>query len=286
MYNSERIEEQSFWASLGNGFHICDDAFLSAQAAFNFPAEEMQVLSATLKHEGYLHLPSPAWNLPLKEMAELVCQIKEAGLPPVFSFVYDEFWALFFRLDNIFKSFLGSDYFMLPDCWVWHVDPRQNESGWKPHRDKKIPTVFPDGTPGSITTWIPLTEATPLNGCMYVVPRHLDRGGEKDGLYGFDLSSIRALPALPGNILMWNQYLFHWGGRTSPMAVSPRISVSFEFQSAKIPGLRKTLMKNRTIYSFEERLGLIAKQILQYQHMYPLNDSLREVAENIMKRVP
>ena len=36
--------------------------------------------------------------------------------------------------------------------------------------DKGRRALFEDGSPKSLTTWIPLSNATALNGCMYIVP--------------------------------------------------------------------------------------------------------------------
>lgn len=63
---------------------------------------------------------------------------------------------------------------MLPDFWAWNVDPVRGDAGWRPHRDRGRTTLLPDGGPKSITTWIALTRATPLNGCMHVVPARND----------------------------------------------------------------------------------------------------------------
>jgi len=65
---------------------------------------------------------------------------------------------------------------MMPDIWVFNIDPlRAEPAGWKPHRDRPYETpLMPDMSAASINFWIPLTEATPLNGCMYILPRQFD----------------------------------------------------------------------------------------------------------------
>jgi hypothetical protein len=92
------------------------------------------------------------------------------------------------------------------------------------------------GTPKSLTVWLPLTDATPLNGCVYVVP------ADRDPTYNtpdeqhlrFELSDIRALPAAAGSLLAWTQGIIHWGARTAPRQVGPRISLSSEFQRRNV----------------------------------------------------
>ena len=111
---------------------------------------------------------------------------------------------------------------------------KKEQQGWGPHRDRLLELGFKpfadDGSPASLNFWVPLTRATPKNGCMYVVPR------SKDGCYnntaceahfgylhgttnnrvpgagggrpfpenftaGFSLQDVRALPREPGEVM-------------------------------------------------------------------------------------
>ena len=121
---------------------------------------------------------------------------------------------------------------LLTEEWI----DRLIEMGFRP--------FAPDGSPASLNFWVPLTRATPRNGCMYAVPR------SKDGCYnntdceahfgylhgttnnrvpgagggrafpdnftaGFSLQDVRALPRVPGEVMAWDGQLLHWGGRVS-----------------------------------------------------------------------
>ncbi len=35
---------------------------------------------------------------------------------------------------------LGFDAKMMPDFWIWYVDPGKEEAGWSPHREKTYNT--------------------------------------------------------------------------------------------------------------------------------------------------
>jgi hypothetical protein len=66
------------------------------------------------------------------------------------------------------------------DALAWHVDARNGESGFSPHRDRQ-PEVSPstfrsDGSAMYTTCWIALSDATPETGCLYVIPRNCDPG--------------------------------------------------------------------------------------------------------------
>jgi ectoine hydroxylase-related dioxygenase (phytanoyl-CoA dioxygenase family) len=140
--------------------------------------------------------------------------------------------------------------------------------------------LFDDGSPKSLTTWIPLTAATPLNSCMYIVPASQDPtyGTAEESEHKFDLPSIRALPAVPGDFFIWNQAILHWGSKTSPLAPETRVSIAFEFQRADVPPFNAPLLEPLGVLTFEARLRLIAKQILQYQHMYALDPEVEKFA--------
>lgn len=274
------LKDPAFWRDLGAGLHVGDAEFFRTIQPLGLGSEVTSKLGALLRVEGYFQLPPPNWRLPLDQMVALVKTLDDRKLPLPFAFIYDEFWALYFRLDGLLKALLGPGYLRLPDFWTWLVDPQRNQSGWEAHRDKGWQALFPDRSPKSLTIWIPLTNATPLNGCMYVVPADRDPvyGTEKDTTWCHKLSDVRALPAEAGSVLCWTQALLHWGSSTSRRERNPRVSVAFEFQSGEVPPMNQPLTKPNEIPQFEFRLRLIGKQILQYKHMYPLSPEIEAIA--------
>src|SRR5207244_2616081 len=95
-------------------------------------------------------------------------------------------------------------------------EPTPGASGWPPHCDDA-------NRPNRVTVWIPLSDATLDNGCMYVVPR--DRAAADADAR---LQACRALPAAAGSILGWNFDVLHWGS-TCTRPGEPRIAISQEF---------------------------------------------------------
>lgn len=283
----ERLHDQWFWRDFAPDLHVVDVAFLTPQTVFAIDAAGIENGRALLRREGYFEIPPPDWGLPIADMAALVVRLDEAGLPAPFSFMYDEFWCLFVRLNRILEGVLGQGFFRLPDFWAWIVRPDRMDSGWQPHRDKTFPTaLFDDGSPKSVTIWIPLTDSTPLNGCIYIVPADRDptynTPHEKE--WRFAHPDIRALPAPAGTILCWNQAVLHWGSHACGRETAPRISVAFEFQSAGAAPFNQPLTNPNVIPEFDFRVRLVAKQILQYKHMYPLAPAIERKAEEIMAR--
>lgn len=209
----------------------------SADARYFRPVSEVDVtaLQSELWTEGYFVaravLPHPL----VAACRGAVERAAEAGVATVGAFAFDAPWELERALAPFADAALGAEARLRPAWWAWLLDtdaPR----GWRPHRDR--PDVASDerGAPRSITLWIALTDATPENGCMYVVPAPLDvqyvNPNATDDV--MSLQCVRALPAPAGSVLGWSSSLLHWGG-ISRTGVRGRISLSFEYQTADVP---------------------------------------------------
>lgn len=282
---NEDWSSQEFWRQLAPSLHIEDAEYLRGASILQVSTEIGTSLKELMRVEGYFQLPPPQWGMPLDDMAALVALLDARAIPAPFAFLFDEFWLLFAKLAPLVETQLGDGFFMLPDFWVWFVDPKRDDRGWSPHRDKGYQALRSDGSPKSVTVWLPLTEANTLNGCMYLVPADRDPtyGTPQDGEWKFAHADIRALPARPGSILMWNQAVLHWGSHTNSRETRPRISAAFEFQAGDVPAFNQPLLDPRKVPAFPFRLKLIAKQILQYQHMYALAPEIRQRAEQILQ---
>jgi len=280
----DQVRHVDFWRNLGTGLHVQDKEFLAQQTAFEWDQATLDDVRNRVRDDGYFQLPPQQWGLPIDAMANVVRELDAQGLPLPFSFLYDEFWALYWRLDKLIGALLGPGYLRLPDFWTWLVDPQRGQSGWKPHRDRSWTSLFPDKSPKSITVWIPLTHATPLNSCIYAVPANRDPtyGTPEDKEWRHQAHDVRALPAEAGSVLMWTQALLHWGSSASPRETQPRISVAFEFQSGLVDPLNHPLTRPNEIPSHDLRLVLIGKQILQYSHMYPLSHNIKDLANQLL----
>jgi hypothetical protein len=236
-----------------------------------------------MRLEGYFQAHDPELVDLAARLSAAISRCVELGIPPVFIFLFDEAWAAFIRQHQMIASFLGPDYQVLPDFWAWHIDPKASQAGWRPHRDKGRMSLASDGSPLSLTMWAPLTEASPLNGCMYMLPANRDPayGTETENEWQIDYPSIRALPSAPGDFFIWNQAVLHWGAQSSPFAEKPRMSMALEFQRADAPAFNQPLLGTVAVLNFSSRLALVAKQILQYRHMYPLPPVMQEMAQQL-----
>ncbi|CAM9128545.1 unnamed protein product, partial [Ectocarpus fasciculatus] len=288
------ISDQSFWKKLAPDMHIYD-------ADFSNSIQFVQINNATgsyfqdlMIREGYIQIDPIAFTTPIEKMVQTIEKLHENKLPLAFSYVYDEFWLIFVSMHQVIEAMVGPGYKRLPDFWTWRIDPIAEERGWGLHRDKNGRTIGEDGLPNSLTVWIPLTDATTLNGCMYILPADRDpsyaaigTGPEEDTVPQAPLIELvdefRALPIDAGGVLMWNQQVYHYGSHASRRAAAPRYSLAMEFQSTDIPPMNLPLYDPLSLPSFQERLKLIAKQIIQYKHMYALDEETFEFAEAILQ---
>lgn len=284
----EQAQNPDYWKNLNPQLTVSEDLTSLSGNALTIEQEHMDKLLFNLKKEGYFQLDSFLSEAEILRMADGIEKLRQSGWPVPFAFIYDEFWHTFSRLSQILSVILGEDYRQLPAFWSWYIDTTNAEKGWHPHRDNGGNTLLPDGMPKCVTIWIPLSDAIPLNGCMYILPAPFDpnyggkvQKGEKKEIINFQ--DIRALPATAGSVLCWNHAVLHWGSRSSERAPHPRISLAFEFQRSDVEPYKTPLLDPSNPPNFNQRLALIGKQILQYQHMYRLSEELAELATELQK---
>ena len=280
--NTDNFNDISFWNKIFERLHISHtDNLKSNVKAFDIENNRLDLYKNRLITEGYIQLPKLEWDDWFSEIKEVIELFEHLRIPLPFIFVYCEPWLLAFKLNIIIKKLFGESYYLLPDFWAWHVDPIKEDAGWGPHRDKGPNSLFQNGEPKSLTIWIPLTDATIDNGCMYVLPANRDPSylsGDIDK-EKLDMQNIVALPASAGSPIIWNQGILHWGSRSRPRNTPPRMSVAFEVQIAKVDPFNSPLLEPLGIPNFEDRLKLICKQVLQYSHMYPLQPDIELFAK-------
>lgn len=282
---SDRFLDRNYWLERAPSLHIGDAGI----AASPIRGARAAGLKPRLLAEGYFQAHHE-WGIDLAPLAQTVRALASAKMLPVFCFVYDEVWALFRALEPLYRAFLG-DYAILPAFWAWNIDPGKGEAGWSMHRDRGRHALMPDGAPVSLTTWIALSRATPENGCLYIVPANADPTYNtplEDVFVNFKSEAAEArarpLPAGPGDFFMWNQAVLHWGGRSSPQAQESRVSLSLEFQRTDVRAFEKPLIGYDAFLPLEERLKLIATQILKYRHMYAVDSESEAFARTLLGR--
>eukprot|EP00041_Stephanoeca_diplocostata_P005382 m.61093 g.61093 ORF g.61093 m.61093 type:complete len:498 (+) comp15752_c0_seq1:288-1781(+) len=177
-------------------------------------------------------------------LAEAIDVLEDAGWPSTFLMVYDEVWILQQLVQPVMTAASGN----LPnmDILALKVDPAHGSAGFSPHRDRQPTDVAgsfrADGSPKYTTCWLALSDATPENSCLYVIPRPFDPGysagdgtGPDDDMMRDALATkesyqnIRGLPVQQGEALFFSHRTIHWGSRGHPAYAHPRKALSFAF---------------------------------------------------------
>jgi hypothetical protein len=276
------LADPTLWRGLAPGMHVAEKGVSASETPpIPFDGAVLESLKGDLAREAYFQLPPQDWGFDVAHLAAGVSAVVRAGYLPVFAFMYDEPWLMYARLRRLIATALDERYMMMPAFWAWHIDGVREPAGWTPHRDLGYRTLLPDRRPKAMTFWLPLTDATPQNGCMYILPADRDPnyGTPRDHETNLELQNVRALPSAAGGVLGWTQAAFHWGGRARTPIAQPRISISVEFQRGDQPPLYEPLLDPAAMPDPALRLRLILRQVLQYQHMYPLPPDLKTLGE-------
>ncbi|OSQ36147.1 phytanoyl-CoA dioxygenase family protein [Thalassospira mesophila] len=293
MISPEQAQKADFWRQLNPDLHIDghagaanghDTGPMAAGMLFDPAKIDFSTLSDRFWDEGYFLLSDVLAVDVLARVRNAIERLVAARLPPAMIYLYDEAWQVFAALSPLLSHFLGDRVALLPHFWAWHIDPGAQGKGWPPHRDYQGESVIGDDMLISLSLWVPLSDATPENGCMYVLPRSFERWYKSPVSKPQDvlLQDVRALPAVPGAVMGWRQDVYHWGGRASSYAASPRISLSLEFQNAAFDPLGEPLLDMTSPPQFKTRLALIGAQFAKYQHMQDMDKDVLAWAEGLV----
>jgi hypothetical protein len=274
------ILSRTYWLDLNPHLTISEDALPLSFESHPLGSTELEELADALDARGYFHT-RPVLSLEsLERLLEGIEQLRAHRVHPAFCFVYDEYWAVTrtCSVSNAIAAVLGPGFLQFPDVWCHYVQPLTGASGWRPHID-----AFGEG---SLTVWIPLTEASLENGCMYIIPRDLAPPGGLDGGGVLPLlQATRALPANPGEFLGWDFDTIHWGSSASNKATSPRVSLSYDFLAARFASSRALFSTSGALPSFEMRLLSIERNFHRYESFEPAAVPYRKVLESARDRI-
>jgi hypothetical protein len=268
----DRFRSPDFWRGFCPDLHNSHAPFARIREPYTIHSADAGQAREQLLTDGYF---ATRPIVTIEEAARLrrgIERMASANYPSVFACVYDEFWRLFQGLEELLEPVLGAEYCLVPEgIWAFYVPTGHSGRGrWSaasPHRDSlgPDPGILGGGAPQLINLWIPLTDADPLNSCMYVVPAPFDpsfrstsRAAEFDQI---DPQDIRALPARAGSVLGWSTHLLHWGSRSSGRARVPRISLSLYVQRADASRFYDDIVTRASEVPFEKRIEWIGRSM-------------------------
>jgi hypothetical protein len=255
-------QSAEFWRRLAPGLTISDTlpsrVIERSEAAVRQDRERLST-------EGYVHMDQPGIVAPYDAIANAMERIEQARLPAAFVAVFDEVWAMAAQMQGVVSDLLETDAALVPDFWATFSRP--GDAGAAAGRKRPGKALNDDGSPNTLSAWMPITEATTENGCVYVVPsmhdKNYDNGSNDRADAG--LQAIRAVPAKPGDVLIWTGETYTWQSRTSQYwKGKPQMSLSWEFQSAAASPFEGYVVDSLPYVPFEMRLALIAQQMPRY----------------------
>ncbi len=268
----DQAADAGFWRALNPQLRISDRPFAAAVTPARVEPAVTERAARQLVEEGYCQTPPILAAEAIAPLKTGVERVVAAGFPPVFTCVYDEFYRAFAGLDGLFAPLVGDGYLLgLHGLWTFFV-PAGNPAyaRWTalaPHRDSlgPDPSVLAGGLPSLLTVWIPLTDVTPLDSCMYIVPAACDPdyySGERDVRpERIRLQDVRALPAAAGSVIGWSTHAVHWGSRSSRFADGPRIAVAAYVQRGDMPRCHPFTVDFGASLPFGTRLAWIAESL-------------------------
>ena len=196
--------------------------------------------------------------------------------------MYDEAWQLSRTIDNHMGPITGNTN--NGDMLAWDIDPNRNEAGFSPHRDRQpdhIPSSFhSNGMPKYSTAWVALTDATPENSCLYVIPKEFDPGYTTGDLDEVDplqrclhdkdcYQNIRALPVPKGHGIFFTHRILHWGSRGRKGYPTPRMALSVACSSNEYePCYFQNPAQQLPYPEYSVRLGLVCGQCICYHERF------------------
>eukprot|EP01043_Picozoa_sp_COSAG02_P056997 COSAG02_NODE_6847_length_3329_cov_2.747368_2_plen_339_part_00 len=233
--------------------HCCDAThWASHSAPLPRSGHAVSQRQEELQTEGYTRLPHATTAVEAAALATAIARLVRAGWHPLWCLVFDESWLWLSRMRRVLEAVINKDAVPNFDYMAWYIDPCRSEAGWVPHRDRRSMPVERGAAPLYCTVWLALTEATPLNGCMHILPadRDIAYGGNDLVTDAHDcecahqwVQDIRALPCKPAEALVWTGRALHFGGRSCARAPVPRISIAcalsvprFEDPHLRVPG--------------------------------------------------
>ncbi len=293
---TEDLLNPAFWDDLLPG-----DGVPSAKA----PHDDWTSTRRQLEGQGYFTARQTFAPEETAKVAIAMRRLTERGLHEAWVFACVQPWQIL-RSDALrgcLSALLGDDYVQLPDHWATYLG-RTGQAGFAPHPDAaEFPAVREDGRVNAVTIWIALTEATPDNGCIYLIPG----SSNAEPFYPFTgpsrqhdlpalLHRVEAVSMRAGSFAGWNHQTIHWGGRYKDSAAGPRASLSGEFIRADALALGHPHLKAPAphfpapeplpipvgIPDLRARLKLTATQIVRYFGQTSKNPFSLDLAQAVL----
>lgn len=275
----QRLLTRAFWQALVPGLNL-SASFPPCSERFQFDDIEMAELVDSLRCEAFFVTRSLLSESLRIQMLTAVDQLIGHEIDPTWALMFDEFWAMYARFGDLLNKILGIDHRWVTGNYIFVVPGTDSASGWGVHRDLLYRrSLRPDGMPEIMSLWVAITDATPLNSCLYCLPASRDPN-YPDNLPDRSIPRVEdvvCLPVLAGQVIGLNHALLHWGSRSSRRGPGRRVSLVFDIQRGDVPMYHEALLDPGSALSFEQRAAYIAHDVL-WLRRYNVNFSPANLA--------
>jgi len=244
-----------------------------------------------LRDKGFATVDEPVADIALIDsLRDGIQLLQSLGFPATFVLLFDAAWDLAAQSRQILQaSTLESNSFNF-DLLAWCIE----SEGFSPHRDRQPDDVLGSfsntGDAKFVTHWVALSEASPANSCLYMIPKPFDPGYETGDTDEQDplqralpnkeaFQQIQCFPRLPGQSILFTHRIAHWGSARDPDTHLPlRIAISFvcsdpSFEKPYIdPSYFNVAIEGESLRiqypPFAMRLLLLCAQLLIYHQRF------------------
>ncbi len=281
-----RSQSRDYWRELNPALHVECGPFVGEAADSVLSDDDVARQAARMQSEGWFQVDAFFAPERIARLRVGIENLRRAGWLPVFILLYDELWTLTqsSTMRSLMDAMLGRGSKQQANVWSHYVADETGGKGWYPHPDYAR-GLQENGLPHSLTVWIPLTDATLENGCIYLIPGDRIAGGTGQNLlapssFSRDevctyLQAALALPAKAGALLGWQSNIIHWGSHVARIPNEapppPRVSIGLHYQREELKGGYPTLDRDSPIPSFEARLSYLGFQLKEFmcQEQHP-----------------
>lgn len=254
----------AYWREVGGG-HRLSNRLAPVTARYAFTRRELDSLGTSISQQGYFITRQVVGAAARARLLGLIDRVAAHGLNPTWAMLFDEFWKTFARLGCLLESILGRDYRYVTGDYVFIVDNTDTAAGWGKHRDLQYTqSIDVDGRPKIMSCWVALTDATPLNSCLYCLPYSRDPNFPNNiaELAVPRVEDIECMQVGAGQVIGLSHALLHWGSRASTRGASRRVSFVFDSQRGDTACFHHALLDPRAPLTFEQRAGYVGHVIL------------------------
>lgn len=257
-------QEIEFWRKACPSLRL-SDLYQAPAPPADLSESELEGLARDLGQEGYFITRELIQASARAELLGLVDQVVARGLNPTWAMIFDPFWDTFARLGGLLEHLLGEDYRYVTGDYVFIVENTDQAAGWGKHRDLQFRrSMSRNGHPLIMSFWVALTDATPLNSCLYALPFSRDPN-YPDNIKDLTIphvEDVQCMAVQAGQVIGLSHALLHWGSRSSARGKTRRVSFVFDAQRGDLGCFHEVLLDPKEPLSFEQRAAYVAHVVL------------------------